>query len=364
MIFSTSFFGWLSDQWGSKKVCLGSLGIMAGSYFLYWTIESAELFFWAYLGFNFFIAAFNPAFTRWVTINSPEAEQAEKFGRLGVVASLGFLLGSLFTSLTIDSVGLQSLFLWAGIASCISVFLGFRLQEKRQSPLDSSPSLNNPLETVNLTNKSDGSAYMIYILLLVIIFSQVTNSLVAGFYPIFIDQELGLSVAWIGVLNTLATLFGMGGTFIMGKAANRVKHRSLVILTMILYFILAFGTYILSTIDTMLMFTLYIIPIYSIFFILSPLIIAESTTEENRGRYMGFLGSSNYIGIAAGTLIGAFFASGTGKIRPNFIIGSFIGLFGIVIAFLFFKGGSRIKRGFEDDTFPKGRADYGFEQKS
>ncbi|MFW9779451.1 MAG: MFS transporter [Candidatus Heimdallarchaeota archaeon] len=344
-IFSTSFFGWLSDLWGSKRVIFMSLVVMALSFFVYWIIQSAVPFFWAYLFFNFFIAAFGPAFIRLATINSPEGERAEKFGRLGVMASLGFLLGSLFTSLTIDNMGLQSLFLWAGIISCVSVLLSLGLQEKQISPIELTRSLNPGNRIESSVREYKGSLYLIYILLLLTIISQVTNSMVAGLYSIFLEQEAGLSVAWVGIVNTLATLFGMGGTFLMGKFVNRISSRSLVILAMFLYFFLALGTFILSTIDRFLMLILYTIPIYSIFFILSPLVIAENTTEKNRGRYMGFLGSSNYVGIAAGTLIGAYFASGSGKIQPNFGVGSFIGFIGIIIALLFYRGESDPKSG-------------------
>lgn len=313
---------------------------MALSFFVYWTIRSAVPFFWAYLCFNFFVAAFGPAFTRLVTINSPEGEHAEKFGRLGVMASLGFLLGSLFTSLTIDNIGLQSLFLWAGIISCISVLLSLGLQERHLSPLEVNHSLYPTYKTDPPVREVNRSLYLIYVLLLLTIISQVSNNLVVGLFSIFLEQEVGLSVAWVGIANTLATLFGIGGTFLMGKIANKVSFRPLVLLAMLLYFFLAFGTFILSAINPLLMLMLYTIPIYSIFFIVSPLVIAENTTERNRGRYMGFLGSSNYIGIAAGTLIGAYFASGSGKIQPNFGIGSFIGFIGVLIAFLFYRGES------------------------
>jgi len=110
LIFSTVIFGSLSDRFGSKNVVLVALGAYSVSFLSYYLIgDNVNLFFFSYVGFNLIISGFVPAFNRMISFYNEE-ERSEEFGKLGAMASVGFLFGSLIATLFIDRIGLEMMF--------------------------------------------------------------------------------------------------------------------------------------------------------------------------------------------------------------------------------------------------------------
>jgi predicted MFS family arabinose efflux permease len=52
---------------------------------------------------------------------------------------------------------------------------------------------------------------------------------------------------------------------------------------------------------------------------------------------MGLYVGSQYFGLTVGTILGAIIASINGLVSPNFLVGSLIGFFAIIICFFYFK---------------------------
>ena len=138
-IFSAGIFGRLSDMIGSKNIVLTSLAFFSLSFLSYYLIEdNLILFFLAYIVFNLIISAFVPSFYRLISFHSAE-ERAEKFGKLGMIASTGFLVGSIIASLFIDSRDVfRDMFLIASGTAFLAFLLAFKLKEV--SSIDSNSS--------------------------------------------------------------------------------------------------------------------------------------------------------------------------------------------------------------------------------
>ncbi|MFX0150203.1 MAG: MFS transporter, partial [Candidatus Hodarchaeota archaeon] len=129
---------------------------------------------------------------------------------------------------------------------------------------------------------------------------------------------------------------------LVGNITQKIKNRKpLVILALILYPLLPLGVLIL--INPIFVFILYCIPVYSIFFVLIPVILSENSPNSERGRLMGYYSASQNVAFSIGTFFGAIFASINGVIRPNFLVAVLFGLFGLIIGVFFFEDPSSEK---------------------
>ncbi len=352
LIFSSGFFGRLSDKIGSKNLLLFSLAVFTFSFISYYFIDqNPPLFFLAYVGFNIIISAFTPSFNRLVSFKAV-SNRGNTFGKLGMWASAGFLLGSFLTTTLIDHLEYRILFLFAAFFA----FLAFFTATKLTDDFSSSIVLSNEEKLVSTsisTNLKENITSMkpIFVLLLLILLTQTTNSLYISFFAIFVEKELKQPISMVALVNTIATTIGIFGTFAVGRLVDRNMKKKLIIIALATYLLLPFLTFVLSSeitpINTILILLLYSIPLYSIFFVVVPVFISENTPDVRRGQAMGFYTSSQYTGMTLGTIVGSVLATQNDSIRPNFMFAALIGLFSILIGILLFKEPSKSEKELE-----------------
>jgi len=341
LIFSSGFFGKLSDKIGSKNLVLVSLSFFMLSFLSYYVIdENHLLFFLAYIGFNIMISAFIPAFNRVVSFQEAK-KRANTFGKLGMWASAGFLCGSLLTAGIIDYLEFRVLFLLAAAFAFVTFLVALRLNDNYSTTNNITDQTTSSNLNMIKNEKKFNFLKPIMILLLIVLFTNVTNSLYFGFFAIFVEKELGLERSSIALVNTLATLIGVFTTYAVGRLAERYRKKNLILIALAFYFLLPFCTFLLSnsinSLNSHLILLLYSIPLYSVLFVIVPVFIAENTPESRRGQAMGLYTSSQYLGMTLGTVAGAYLATINGIIRPNFFASSIIAIFSILIGIFLFK---------------------------
>ncbi|MHA2225475.1 MAG: MFS transporter [Candidatus Hodarchaeales archaeon] len=329
-IFSTGFFGKLSDLFGSKNIVIVSLVTSTLSFLSYYFIQNSLTFFFVYIFFNLLISGFLPSFNRLMSFQKNNRHRAEKFGRLGMIASVGFLLGSILASFTIVSIeSFRFMFLIAAGVSFITLLLAFNLKEKKK-----------PRELITESSKTEWSqneksmVMNVSIILIIFALTQVTNSVFINFFAIFIEKELNEPVTWVAIVNSIATFLGIIATNFIGKIVYIYKKKKLILLAVGLYTIVPLFTYIIN--NSILILALYCIPVYAILFVLIPVYISENTSNLRRGQAMGLYSSSQYVGQAVGTITGAGISSITGLVRPNFLLATLIGSVSILVTIFFF----------------------------
>lgn len=331
-IFSTTFFGRLSDILGSKRVIILALLAQLTSFIVYFNISSPWVFFMLYIAFNILISAFVPAYQRYVSFNK-HIDPGEVFGRLGVFGSVGFFIGSVFTGLLLGENGesFRPLFLVAAAFSLLALTSALFLNA--ETKLESDKAFTSSKFGI----PSFTTMKPIFVIFILVLLTQTSNSLYVGFFAIFIENELGQSVNWVAIVNSTATIIGIAATYFIGKLlARKFPKKHIIITGLLTYFLLPFLTFIFSS-NPLIVFALYSIPSYAVFFVVVPVIIAENTIEDNRGFSMGIYSSFMFLGQAIGTLSGAFIASKTGIIRYNFALAAVIALIAVLIGLFFYK---------------------------
>ncbi|MHA1213298.1 MAG: MFS transporter, partial [Candidatus Heimdallarchaeota archaeon] len=262
-----------------------------------------------------------------------DVDQGEVFGRLGSWASVGFFFGSVLTAILLGNNGesFRPLFLVAAVFSFLALSSSLFLDA--ETNLES----NTAFASSNPRIPSFTMIKPILVIFVLVLFTQTSNALYVGFFAIFIENELGLNVNWVAIVNSTATIIGIAATYFIGQLlVKKFPKKHILNLGLIIYLLLPGLTFIFSN-DFVIVFILYSIPAYATFFVVIPVIIAENTYDENRGFSMGLYSAFMFSGQAIGTLIGAYIASISGVIRYNFALSAAIALIAMFIGLFFYK---------------------------
>ncbi|UCE14363.1 MAG: MFS transporter [Candidatus Heimdallarchaeota archaeon] len=345
LIFSTGIFGRISDKIGSKNLVLISLAALSVSFLCYFIIQEKILFFLLYIGFNIVISAFIPAFNRLMSFYSEEI-RAEKFGRLGMTASAGFFIGSIFASWVFmqnPSGNVTETFRFMFPIAMIIAFFTFVLATKLRDvvPFQSQEEDSLDVQIISLPENNtqlDIKASMkpVFVLLVIVTLINISSSSYTNFFTIFVQDELKQDISFIAVANSIATLFGVLATYLVGKIANMFEKKYFISIATVVYTLFPLSIYIFR--DPSFIFLVYCLPFYSILFVIAPIVISENSVETERGRAMGLYVGSQYAGLMIGTLGGAVLASITSLVSYNFLVGTFIGFLGIMISVFLYNG--------------------------
>ncbi|MFW9905584.1 MAG: MFS transporter [Candidatus Thorarchaeota archaeon] len=337
LIFSTGLFGRLSDQLGSRNLVLISLGTLSISFFCYFFIQDQFFFFILYIVFNVIVSGFTPAFNRLMSFYEEE-ERTGKFGQLGMMASIGFLGGSIFATLAFafDVTGnsvetFRTMFPISMIISFFTFILAFRLNETSFTNKTTHLQVKNPIDI----SERNPQIRHIFVLLVIIVLINVSSSIYGNFFSIYIQDELNQDISFFALANSIATLLGVFTTYFIGRYADMLSRKTFVLLASLLYTLFPLALFLIK--NPIVVFILYCLPFYSILFVLAPVIISENSFESRRGQVMGFYIGSQYIGLMTGTVSGGILAAINDVVSPNFLVGTLIGFLSVIICLFFFK---------------------------
>ncbi|MFX1508266.1 MAG: MFS transporter [Promethearchaeota archaeon] len=337
LIFSTGLFGRLSDKVGSRNLMLISVGTLTISFLFYFIIQNQFLFFILYIGFNVIVSGFTPAFNRLMSFYDEE-ERTGEFGQLGMMASVGFLVGSIFATLafTFDVTGnsvetFRAMFPIAMIISFFTFILVFKLKETTYT------NKTNHLRVQNHINTSESKSQIrtVFVLLVLITLINISSSIYVNFFTIYVQDELNQDISFVALANSIATLLGVFTTYYIGRYADMFNRKTFVLLASLLYTLFPLALFLMN--NPVVVFILYCFPFYSILFVLAPVIISENSLESRRGQVMGFYIGSQYLGLMIGTVSGGVLATINDFVSPNFLVGTLIGFLSVIICLFFFE---------------------------
>lgn len=225
---------------------------------------------------------------------------------------LGWFLGAQFCGIFLDFFGIRNLFIFLLIFSFVLLVLPFFLKEERALLVKGIETHNNKSKELNLLMSDDelsvnpsiyyglffrnfGIRPIMSILTIIMAFHLST------------DSEIGFLIG----INPLIQFFLM---ILMGKIISRENEKAFMVIGYILSGIVILGYILSSNFLGYLFFQILVSFSYSMFWSATHFYIAQNTTPENKGQYIGLANSTFYLG----SFIGGLFFSGLLVFNPNY----------------------------------------------
>jgi MFS family permease len=297
---SQAFAGALSDRFGRRPILLagtlGSIFLYSGLAVLIGTSAPVWAIAIAYIVGRSVLTTTRPVISAMVADFTPREKLTEAYGILRIGANIGWAAGPAVGGYLATFLSYGWLFgvpaLTGGIVSLI-IFLFIREPERTLSSRASFRDMLPP---------AGNRAFLVFVavsLVLFIVMGQMASTL-----SIFAVDRVGFSTAQYGLLLTLNGLIVIFFQYPMTIALRRLAKFQALILGSLLYMVgyLSFGWI------TQFEWALAAMAIVTAGEIIhSPVtlsVIGELSPQDQRGRYMGFFGLSETIGISTGPLFG------------------------------------------------------------
>ncbi|MEW5760350.1 MAG: MFS transporter, partial [Candidatus Thermoplasmatota archaeon] len=242
-------------------------------------------------------------------------EIGKSMGDANFSIGIGWLIGGGLSGF-IYATNALLFFYFCGFISIISsiAFLFITEEKKGRIFILTSPfSLNRILE--------------IRILCLLAFFLLTANYIIYGIFPVYM-KHLGLKTEFIGILYGLSGLTGIPAVWYAGRLCDRIGRRPILFFSIFIYLFiwLCFAI----TENTIIISILWLIPAWSLFAPSTIAMVTDMTDEKERGRGLGLLNGSIYIGGFVGALLGGYIVD---KFNFNFafIIASFLVVLALVV---------------------------------
>ncbi len=216
--------GWLADHWGRRRVLIVSLAISAVLSLVYLFIEDPLLFIALRFVEGAAAAGMLPAARALIIDSTPIEEQGEAFGIFNSFFNSGFLLGPAIGSL-LAVQGYTGAFIGAVVFRVVAlVIVGLVVHEVRKEPERNEPIIRRGAALKALFSLPLVGAYML----------ALGDYLYLGFdqtlMPIWIKNNLGGSVAIIGLTYVLWAIPSMVFSPWAGRIADRYRRSTLILI--------------------------------------------------------------------------------------------------------------------------------------
>lgn len=275
----------------------------------------------------FIFGFFTSFITIYLTLFSELVQNDKKWiSYYNSICSIGNFIGVIMGGILIDTFRIENLFLFTLIAFLSSIIFNVFIRENRQLILDNNIKLSQDIqnEVKNNILVKDNISKSIYFSLFFRNFAiiPILNIIVIlmGFYI-----TKNTEIAFLVGINPLFQFFMMP---FIGKKLNQKNLKVVMILGYSLSFIVIIGYIISVDFWSFLVFQVLVSLSYSMFWIATTVYIAQNSTPNNKGRFMGYATSSIFAGTTTG---GIFFSLLLGVFKSNYYIAmSFMIIFPII----------------------------------
>lgn len=252
----------------------------------------------------FIFGFFTSFITIYLTLFSELVQNDKKWiSYYNSVCAIGNFIGVIIGGILIDFFNIENLFLFALIMFLSSIIFNVFIRENRQLILDNNIELSENIhnEGIKKILEEDNISKSIYYGLFFRNFAiiPILNIIVIimGFYI-----PNNTEIAFLVGINPLFQFFIM---IFIGKKLNQKNIKTAMILGYSLSVVVIIGYIISFDFWSFLVFQVLVSLSYSMFWIAITVYIAQNSTPNNKGRFMGYATSS----IFAGTTIGGLFFS-------------------------------------------------------
>ncbi|MDI6809280.1 MAG: MFS transporter [Candidatus Eisenbacteria bacterium] len=328
--------GELSDRFGRKRLLVSSLAIRASTFFLMSLAVLKDLGFFplaALIVVGMFSGRlFEPAASAMISDVTPPARRQEAYALLRIGINFGWAIGPAMGGF-LASFSYAFLFLTSGIVTVIVLFLLLaRLKDSGTGTRSERTSLR---EMAQIVHDKIFLSYNLNSLLLFLVAGQLMVTL-----SVYAVDWVGISKIQLGYLFTLNGLMVVFLQFPCVALLKRFRMSRVMALGSLLYafgyFSAAFATGFGCLIASMIVVTLGEI-------LVSPAslaLVANMSSPEKYGRYMGVYGLFDSLGHSLGPLVGGLAMEGS-RGQP-FVVWGVIGVVGVAASIGFLAIGKRL----------------------
>jgi len=292
--------GWLSDKFGRRPVLVVSVGIRILFFSGLTVLIGVSAPTWAiivvYIAGRAAGAAVRPITSAMVADLSPKERLTETYGLLRIGGNVGFAAGPALGGYLATFLPYAWLF---GVAALVSILtfclILFFLRESLHGT-------TGHVDLRSMFSVASDRTFMIFIVISLLLFlgaSQLMSTL-----SVFTVDRMGFSTAQYGLLLTMNGLIVVLFQYQMARGIGRLSKTTALILGCIIY---GFGYLSLGWIESFnwALVAIAITTVGEIIFSPTALsVVGELSPRDRRGRYMGFFGLSEMLGISGGPLVG------------------------------------------------------------
>jgi len=309
--------GILSDRFGRRPILLGSTALGAFLFSGLAVLIQVSAPIWAimlvYLAGRSVMVTIRPTSAAVIADISPGDRITETYGLLRVGGNVGFAAGPALGGYLMTFLPYSWLFWVAVIASSITFLLILLFLKE---------SFHGTTERVGMRNTFEVAGDWIFLFFTMLsTFAFLAMGQLGSTFSVFAVDRIGLSTAQYGLLLTSNGLIVILFQYPIARVLNRLTVTKGLILGSLLY---AFGYLSLGWItDFNWMFSAIAI-ITAGEMVFSPVtlsVVTELSSENWRGRYMGFFELGHTLGMSFGPLMGGFLLDTFPK-EPLFIWGT------------------------------------------
>ena len=292
--------GMLADRFGRRRLLLGATGI---SMLLYCGLAALIGIFapvWSilviYIAGRSVLVTIRPVVSAVVADLSLHERLTESYGLLRVGGNVGFAAGPAVGGYMLAFLSYAWLF---GVAALISVLTFCLILLFFRESFHGNTEQVDLRSTLSITTDRSFLMFTGLSLLVFLAMGQLGSTL-----SIFTIERIGFSTAQYGLLLTMNGLMIVFLQYPVARGVNHLARYRGLLLGSLLY---AIGYLSLGWIESFDWALATIVVITAGEMVFSPLtlsVVAESSSRDWRGRYMGFFGLSQTLGMAFGPLVG------------------------------------------------------------
>jgi len=322
---TSPFWGHLSDKIGRRKpfIILGlfTSGLLS---LLYAILQNPFHFLIATVLITIFNTASIP--TGYAFLSERVEMKGEGVGKYEAYMSIGWFAGSLVGGFGAETIGLSFVFFVGFILSLMGTFT--ILMYLKETTIERSYEVER-IEKVTFWQILVRT--QILVLVLIVFFISFGNSVFSTYFSIYFIEDVKGSYILLGVSNAVATLTGIAASLLLGKIADRLGRKLVILYSAFGYSIFFL---ILSQIQNpYVVAVLWTVPLYAGVYVGSVVITSDLTSEKERGRGMSIINSSMNLGRSFGAVLGGATGEILGLIK-NLYIASLLNLIGGIISLL------------------------------
>ena len=279
IVFLTPIWGMMSDQVKSRKLFI-MVGMIANTVlFLTFIFLDMPIQFIVALGFfEIFICALQPNLEAFAT--QIIVQKGRAVGILMTSRSIGLALGAFIGGIIFEILGMQQNFILGFLISAFSILIIYNMKEEKIDESKNKKFFNLAPYQALLKNRT---LIPVYVIAFLFSFGIVMFSSLFSIYFI----SIGGSKTLLGITNSIIFIIAIIVSTPAGILADKIGRK----------YLLIFGTIVCSLTTGLLYFTsdplitaaLWAFPLHPYISIASIAIIADHTTNHNRGAGIGLL---------------------------------------------------------------------------